>query len=29
MLCNIVSLQSIPDIQKCIYQFYTHSVFQF
>ena len=29
MLYNIVSFQSIPDIQNCIYQFCTHSVVQF
>ena len=26
MFCNIVSFPSSPDIQNCIYQFYTHSV---
>jgi len=29
MLYNIVSFQSSPDIQNCIYQFCTHSVVQF
>jgi len=29
MFYNIVSFQSSPDIQNCIYQFYTHSVVQF
>jgi len=29
MLYNIVSFQSSPDIQNCIYQFCTHSVSQF
>jgi len=29
ILYNIVSFQSSPDIQNCIYQFCTHSVVQF